>query len=61
MSLTTEILDRLTGLTLVKSQIEATNLEIHRVTQWLLDLERRLTRLEATPKDILPPPKRLKH
>jgi hypothetical protein len=47
MSLITDILDRLTGLAVVKAQLDITTGEVRRMSDWLLDLEKRAIRLES--------------
>ena len=47
MSLVTDILDRLTGLAVVKAQLDTTAAELRRMGDWLLDHEKRLIRLES--------------
>jgi hypothetical protein len=48
MSLVTDILDRLTGLAVVKVQLDMTATEVRRMGDWLLDHEKRLIRLESS-------------
>ena len=47
MSLVTDILDRLTGLAVVKAQLDTTAADVRRMGDWLLDLEKRVIRLES--------------
>lgn len=47
MSLVTEILDRLTGLAVVKAQLDITAAEVRKMGDWLLDIEKRVIRLES--------------
>ena len=47
MSLITEILDRLTGLAVIKAQLDSTASDVRRMGDWLLDLEKRTIRLES--------------
>ena len=47
MSLVTEILDRLTGLAVVKAQLDTTAAEVRKLGDWLLDIEKRVIRLES--------------
>jgi hypothetical protein len=47
VSLVAEILDRLTGLAVVKAQLDANASALRRMVDWLLDLERRVIRLES--------------
>lgn len=59
MSLITDILDRLTGLAVVKAQLDTTAAEVRRMGDWLLDHEKRLIRLEPRPQpSALSTPKR---
>jgi hypothetical protein len=59
MSLVTDILDRLSHLAVVKAQLDTTAGEVRRMSDWLLDLEKRVVRLEsATPPSARPTPKR---
>jgi hypothetical protein len=48
MSLVTDILDRLTGLAVVKAQLDTTAADVRRMGDWLLDLEKRVIRLESS-------------
>jgi len=47
MSLVTDMLDRLTVLAVVKAQLDETAARIRRKGDWLLDLEKRVIRLES--------------
>jgi hypothetical protein len=59
MSLVTDILDRLTGLAVVKAQLDTTAVEVRRMGDWLLDLEKRVIRLESVaPPSASAKPKR---
>ena len=62
MSLVTDILDRLSGVAIVKERLAETNKNVDRALSWLLDHEKRLTRMEAgqTPARLPPLPKRSK-
>jgi len=61
MSLVTDILDRLSGVAIVKERLAETNKNVDRVLSWLLDHEKRLTRMEAGQRPArMPPPKRPK-
>jgi hypothetical protein len=60
MSLVTDILDRLTGLAVVKALLDTTAMEVRRMGDWLLDHEKHLIRLESAaqpsaPKTMKPP------
>jgi hypothetical protein len=48
MSAITEILDRLSGVAVLKERMAETNRNVDRSLTWLLDHEKRLIRLEAT-------------
>ena len=48
MSIITEILDRLTGIAVLKAQLDSTAGEVRRMGDWMLDLERRLIRVESS-------------
>ena len=54
MSLVTDILDRLTGLAVVKAQLDATAADVRRMGDWLLDLEKRVIRLESAVSPGIP-------
>ncbi len=59
MSLVTDILDRLSGLAVVRAQLDTTAGEVRRMSDWLLDLEKRVIRLEsAAPPSARATPKR---
>ncbi len=47
MSLVTEILDRLTGIATVNARLEETAGRVEKMAAWMLDHEKRITRLEA--------------
>jgi hypothetical protein len=61
MSLITEILDRLTGLSAIKVQLDTTASEVRKIGDWVLDLEKRMIRLEShavvTPPTLSKPPR----
>jgi hypothetical protein len=54
MSLVTDILDRLTGLAVVKAQLDTTAAEVRRMGDWLLDHEKRVIRLESVAPSSAP-------
>ncbi len=54
MSLVSEILDRLSGVALVRERLGETSRRVERLAEYLLDHERRLARLEA--RVLEPPP-----
>lgn len=47
MSLVTDILDRLSGIAVVREQLNETTRNVERLADWLLDHEKRLTTIEA--------------
>lgn len=47
MSLVTEILDRLTGIAVVRTKLDQTTDRVETMGAWLLDHEKRMVRLEA--------------
>ena len=46
MSLVTEILERLSGIAIVREKLDDTSRRMDRVADWLLDHEKRIVRLE---------------
>ena len=59
MSTIGEILDRLSGIAILKERLAETNRDVDRSLNWLLDHEKRLTRLETLAgAGAEPPPKR---
>jgi hypothetical protein len=48
MSVVTEVLDRLSGVAVVREKLDETARRIDKIGEWLLDHERRLTTLEAS-------------
>ena len=48
MSTIAEILDRLSGVAVLKERLSETNRNVERSLAWLLDHEKRLIQLEAT-------------
>ena len=48
MSLVAEILDRLSGVAVVREKLNETAGRIDKMGEWLLDHEKRLTTMEAT-------------
>lgn len=52
LSTTAEILDRLSGVAVLKERLAETNRNVERALIWLLDHEKRLIRLEATSQGI---------
>lgn len=62
MSLVTEILDRLTGIAIVRAKLDETTQRVETIGAWLLDHEKRILRLEASIEraaSAVPRPKRL--
>jgi len=47
MSLVTEILERLSGIAIVREKLDYTAKNVDKVADWLLDHERRITTLEV--------------
>ncbi len=47
MSLVAEILERLSGIAIVREKLDYTAKNVDKVADWLLDHERRITTLEA--------------
>lgn len=47
MSLVTEILDRLSGIAVVREKLMETGQKVNTLAAWVLDHEKRLTRLET--------------
>ena len=48
MSLVTDILERLSGIAVVREKLNDTTQRIDKMADWLLDHEKRITTLEAT-------------
>ena len=46
MSLVTEVLERLSGIAIVREKLDDTSHRMDRVADWLLDHEKRIVRLE---------------
>ena len=60
MSTIAEILDRLSGVAVLKERLSETNRNVERSLAWLLDHEKRLIQLEASRQaPALPAPPRL--
>lgn len=47
MSLVTDILERLSGIAIVREKLDDTAKRVDKVADWLLDHERRITTLEV--------------
>ena len=47
MSLVTDVLERLSGIAVVREKLDDTTRRVDKVADWLLDHERRITTLEA--------------
>jgi hypothetical protein len=47
MSLVTEILDRLSGVAVVREKLSETSQKVNTLAAWVLDHEKRLTRLDT--------------
>jgi hypothetical protein len=56
LSLVAEILDRLSGVAVLKERLAETNRNVDRSLTWLLDHEKRLIHLEAAMKVAQQPP-----
>ncbi len=48
MSLITELLERLAGVALLKAKVSDTADRVERLGEWMLELDRRVTRVEST-------------
>jgi chromosome segregation ATPase len=48
MSLVTELLERLAGVAILKEKVNDTAERVDRLAEWLLELDRRVTRVEMT-------------
>lgn len=59
MSVITEVLDRLSGIAVVRAKLEQTTQNVDKLGDWVLDHEKRLTALE-TQSRLLPAPARKK-
>jgi hypothetical protein len=59
MSLVTEILDRLTGIAVVREKLSETGQRVNKLTDALIDHERRLVRLETIVLSPMPPSRAL--
>lgn len=57
MSLLSEILDRLSGVAIVRERLSETSQRVERLAERVLDHERRITRVETL---VLEPPPRTK-
>ena len=55
MSLVSELLDRLSGVAVVRERLGETAQRLERLAERMLDHERRLTRLETVVLEPLPP------
>ena len=47
MSLVTELLERLAGVALLKAKVNDTADRVERLGEWMLELDRRVTRVES--------------
>lgn len=56
MSVVTEILERLAGVALLKAKVNETADRVERLGEWVLELDRRVTRVESA--HPLPPRRR---
>lgn len=48
MSLVTELLERLAGVAVLKEKVNDTADRVERLAEWLLDLDRRVARIEGS-------------
>jgi hypothetical protein len=60
MSVITEILERLSGITVVRERLNDTTRRIDKLAEWMLDHEKRLIAIEATEPKLPAPKKRKK-
>jgi hypothetical protein len=60
MSVVTDILERLSGIAVVREKINDTTQRVDKVADWLLDHEKRITTLEVQTKQGLPTSKKSK-
>lgn len=49
MSLVTDVLERLSGIAIVREKLNDTTQRVEKLADWLLDHERRIVRLEEGP------------
>jgi chromosome segregation ATPase len=54
MSLVTELLERLAGVAMLKEKVNDTAERVERLSEWLLELDRRVARIEGAQR----PPRR---
>ena len=47
MSIVTELLERVAGVAMLKERVNGTTERVERLAEWLLELDRRVTRLES--------------
>ena len=57
MSVIMDILDRLSGVAIVKERVLETSRNVDRATAWLLDHEKRILHLESRTDGVSPPPR----
>ena len=60
MSVITELLDRLSGVSVLKERLGETNRNVDRSLLWLLDHEKRLIRLESAAPTAAPSQSRVR-
>ena len=53
MSIVTELLERLAGVAMLKEKVNDTAVRVERLAEWLLELDRRVTRLESARRECL--------
>jgi hypothetical protein len=56
MSVVTELLERLAGVAMLKEKVNDTAERVERLAEWVLELDRRVTRLES-PRRLPRPPR----
>jgi len=55
MSIVTELLERLAGVALLKAKLNDTADRVERLGEWMLELDRRVTRVESARARTAPP------
>lgn len=55
MSLVTELLERLAGVAVLKARVDDTAERVEQLAEWLLELDRRVTRVESVPAAVQAP------
>jgi hypothetical protein len=57
MSLVTDLLERLAGVAILREKVSETAIRVEKQGEWLLDLDRRLTRIEGAQMAAPRPPR----